>query len=113
VFESNESVSMRNRGVERGDIHDEEEISVRGSEGKALLGGKAESMVSVLNVGRKATNNRLQDTVKEVRNVFSRARAGRNNRGTRIVRFVRPSALPMIVNNELQTCFRCLYSKSI
>jgi hypothetical protein len=86
VFKSNESVSMRNRGVERKDIHDKEEISVRGPEEKARE--KVESMVGVLNVSRKATNNRLQDAIKEIRDMFSRARASRNNRATRIVRFV-------------------------
>jgi hypothetical protein len=77
---------MINRGIERRYIHDKEEICVRGQEGKGIE--KMESVVDVLDVSRKAANKRLQNTIKEIRDVFSRARASRNNRATRIVRFV-------------------------
>jgi hypothetical protein len=46
------------------------------------------SMVSVLDVSREPADKRLQNTVQEIRDMYSRARASRNNRATRIVRFV-------------------------
>jgi SpoVK/Ycf46/Vps4 family AAA+-type ATPase len=88
---------MRNRSEQRRYVHDKWEIYVRRQEEKDRE--KKESMIIVLDVRREAVDKWLQNTVQKIRDMFSRARASRNNRATWIIRFVDLTAVKIVRRN--------------